>query len=99
MTFLKFIETKWFNTLFGAAVTLLGIFIVHNLNERSKSEKEIREELEKRPTFEYVNEQNKALINNLNQHIQESEKTDEMLTKYIVSIDGKINILLSNDKK
>ena len=99
MTWIKFFESKWFSALFGAGIAIITVFLGHNLSAKWNTNNTIQEELKKRPTFDYVDKQDKITNDYLKQHIDESAKTDEMLTKYILSIDGKINILLSNDRK
>ncbi|HUX57089.1 MAG TPA: hypothetical protein VMV77_08950 [Bacteroidales bacterium] len=96
---IKFLNSKWFERLFSASIAIIVVLLTQRLISAREGENNIITELKNRPTYDYVDKQDAIINNNLRQHIDESAKTDEMLTKYIISIDGKINILLSNERK
>jgi len=48
--------------------------------------------------IEYVDKQDKKIINRLNQHIEESNRTNENMKEWMKSIDGKLDDLLNREK-
>ena len=95
----RFFNSKWFNPLFGGAIAIISVILAHSLSTQFSNDNSVQQELKNRPTLEYVNQQVQMTNDNLKQHINESAKTDETLMKYIMSIDSKINILLSKQNE
>ena len=101
MTWVNLFEKKWFSTLFGAGLAIVLVFLGHSLSSKWDTAKKINDELNKRPTYEYVdnrdkelkeyvNKQDDAMKEYLKQYIEQSAKTNEMFVKYVQSIDSKL---------
>lgn len=102
----KFFSSKWFERLFTVALAVLTIAITQSWISRKEYNAKLKQDFENRPTTEqvsvkyndlkiYVDKQDDHMVNALNQHIVESNKTDQYILEMIKSMDGKINVLLS----
>lgn len=105
----SFWETKIVDNGFKLALALITIIVTQSWTARVQYNNQLKEDLAKRPTTEYVTTQiqqvkdqlvqgDTNVANALKQHIEESTKTDEMQTKLLQSVDNKVNILLSRTK-
>jgi len=62
--------------------------------QKRLEDERISHEFNIRPTFQYVDEQNRKTMEALRQHIEESEKSNEHIIKLIDQVDGNVKILL-----
>ena len=103
----KIFNSKLFQILISVAGSFLLLILTQRFATGREYAKSIKEEFDKRPTTEevnlkfsevksYIDKQDENLINYINQHIIESNKTDQTLMNYIKSMDGKIDILLES---
>jgi len=91
----KFLNSKWFDRLFSSAIAILAVLVAQSLITERESSASIQTELDKKASIEYVNKQDENIVNTLNQHIQESNRSDEIQMKYIMSIDANVRTLLN----
>jgi len=102
----KFLDSQWSKNLFSASIAIIAVFVGQWLISGRESRYSIKAEFDKRPTTEqidyklvevksYVDSRANNIEKTLQQHIEESSRSDENVMKYIISIDGKINILLN----
>jgi len=109
MTWPKFFDSKWFERLFTVALAVLTLLLTQSIITKREYNNSLRKEFDARPTKvevnqqvstlqDYVDKQDENLYNSLNQHIQESNRTQENMANWMRSIDSKLNTLLSREK-
>lgn len=92
---LRFVNSKWFERLFTAAIAIIAVLLTQKIVSGREQGSSIQNQLSIRPTYDYVNQQDKNIINYVDQHVDESTKANDVLMGYIKSMDGKIDILLN----
>jgi len=97
MTFAEFTNTKWFNTLLGSAIGIIGLLITQRFVSGREADANLKKEFEKRPTIEqveirfsgmkdYVDKGDENNEKKLDQYKDESSKTDAIFLRYLESI-------------
>lgn len=101
----KIINSKWFDRLFSSAIAIICVLLAQSMIAGRETKSKTQLEFERRPTTEqvdikvnsikeYVDKQDLNIQNTLQQHIDESNKSNEAMMKYIMSIDGNVKVLL-----
>jgi hypothetical protein len=61
-----------------------------------ESAKQLRDDISRRATYEYVDRQDANTVSIIHQHIDESRRNEESIKDYMKSIDEKLNILIAD---
>ena len=110
MTVKEVVNSKLFGYIVSITTSVIMVFFVESVTGRRESEKSIRSQFSERPTSEqvnlkfaevksYIDKQDENIMKILLQHIEESDKQNEVMMNYVVSIDRKIDILITLNKK
>jgi succinate dehydrogenase flavin-adding protein (antitoxin of CptAB toxin-antitoxin module) len=110
MTVKEVVNSKLFGYIVSITTSVIMVFFVESVTGRRESEKSIRSQFSERPTSEqvnlkfaevksYIDKQDENIMKLLLQHIEESDKQNEVMMNYVVSIDRKIDILITLNKK
>ncbi len=94
----KFLQSKWSERLFTAAISIIGITITLSVTGWRDSKASIRNELDKKATVEYVDKQDEKIMKAVETHTEESNKREDAIYKLFESMDSKLNILIENKK-
>lgn len=95
----KFIQSKWFERLFTASISIIGITITLGVSGMRDSKASLRKELNTKATIEYVDKQDASTMKALETHSRETEKQSDALMEMIKSMDHKIDILITDKKR
>lgn len=70
------------------------------MTQKIATDKEVKKEKkeETQAIFDYVDKQDKKIMDSLNQHIEESNESNRVLMTFIKSIDDKVTKLLNREK-
>ncbi len=81
-------------------ISVCSTIIIFLMTQKIATDKEVKKEKkeDKAEIIEYVDKQDRVIIAQLNQHIEESDRVNEAMTKLIGSIDRKLNILIAREK-
>jgi len=91
---------KFFDITDSFVISFCITIIISLMTQKVIAEKEIKKEKkeEMAALIEYVDKQDKKIINSLNQHIAESNRTNENMKEWMKSIDGKLDDLLNRER-
>ena len=95
----KFIQSKWFERLFTASISIIGITITLSVTGLRDSKASLRTEISKKASIEYVDKQDESVMRSLETHSKETEKQSEAQMDLIKSMDRKIDILIADKRK
>jgi predicted PurR-regulated permease PerM len=98
IAFLIFIACqKFFDVTDSIVVSLCITIIITLMTQKVIAEKEVKKEAKEEASaiIAYVDKQDRKIIDSLNQHIEESNNSNETVMNYIKSIDSKLDSLLS----
>jgi len=92
---MKEVFKNWQQTLFTAALSIIGMLIVQSLFFQKTDAKDLQTELNDRPKFEYVDKQDNSIRKELSTHAEEDKAREQITEKWMQSIDQKLNILIT----
>lgn len=101
----KFFNSKWFDRLFSSTVAIIVVLLAQSMITKREYDSSLQTKLDLRPTIdqvdvrfteakEYVDKQDSNIKSTLQQHIDESNRSNETMMKYIMSIDANVRVLL-----
>lgn len=82
----KFVNSKLFASLLTVTITVITTIAVQGFVSKEKYKEMLKKDLDKKAPYEYVDTQISNVKDNLRQHIEENQKTNEIMLKYLESI-------------
>ncbi len=96
--FEKIINSKLFQYIMTVTIAILTVILTQGLTNKREITKGIKDEMNKKAPYEYVDKQDANITNSLEQHIRESNETDRVTMELIRSIDSNVKVLLNNKR-
>ena len=109
MTWPKFFDSKWFERIFTISLAVIIILLTQSIISKREYDVNFKKQFDEKATKvevtekvgdlkSYVDNQDENLKSTLQQHIEESNRTNQNMTEWMKSIDGKLNIILTREK-
>ncbi len=101
----KFLQSKWSERLFTAAISIIGITITLSVTGWRESRTSIRNELSKKASIEYVDKQDSNIKEMIRVYVENADKQNQSWLKLFESmesnynsLDHKVDILITKQK-
>ncbi len=91
-------NSKLFQWFMGVVASVIIVILTQSLISKREYNQNIKADMDKKASIDYVDKQDIQIKGTLQQHISESDKQMDAQTELIKSIDGNVKILLNKMK-